>query len=104
MERTKELSFTKNSYIGVGYPPATEARSGNFKGAKVVATIGGEVTLIFIPSFPSFRKRLDNMNIYLTAADAYELGKLLMERAEAASKERLEQELERGILKEKYNI
>lgn len=89
--RVKEFLFTKRSYVGVGYPPATDARSGYFKGAKVVNALGGAVTLCLIPSEES----LDGILIYLTAADAYELGKLLMERAEVASPEVLKLELER---------
>lgn len=91
MKRGKEFFFTKNTYIGVGCPAATEARSGNYKGAEVVSAIGGDITLVFVPS----EEHYDNIYIYLTAADAYELGKLLMERAELASQELLEINLEK---------
>lgn len=90
-DRTKVLLFTKNTCISTGYPHAIKENSGYFKEAKVVAAIGGKITLVFLPSMEKF----DTINIYLTAADAYELGKLLMERAEVASKELLEIELEK---------
>lgn len=99
-ERVKEFLFTKNTYIGVRYEPAIGANNGYFRGAEVITAIGGTVTLVFVPS----NEELDTINVYLTAADAYELGKLLMERAEVASQERLEVELERGIIKGKYGI
>lgn len=94
MERLKELFFTKNTYIGTGYPQPIDRDSGYFKGAQGVAAIGGDVTLVFVP----LEVKLDRIKVYLTAADAYELGKLLMERAEVASQELLETKLnERGI-------
>jgi hypothetical protein len=92
MERVEELFFTKNTYISAGYPPATKIRSGYFKGATVVRALGGTVTLVFRPT----REKLDDVVVYLTAVDAYELGKLLVVMAEAASQELLENKLEYG--------
>lgn len=89
--RVKEFLFAKNSYVGVGYPPATDARSGNYKGAEVVSAIGGDITLVLLPT----DEKLDSIKIYLTAADAYKLGELLIDRAKVASQELLELELER---------
>lgn len=89
-ERKKKLFFTENTFIAAGYPPATEIQSAYLKGAEVVSAIGGKVTLVFLPT----REEFDRVLVYLTAADAYELGKLLIDRAEEGSKELLENKLE----------
>lgn len=91
MERTKELFFTKNTYVSTGHPPAISLLGSYFKGAKVISAIGGAVTLCLLPS----SEELDSILIYLTAVDAYYLGELLMERAEVTSRELLSLELER---------
>jgi hypothetical protein len=92
MERVEELFFTKNTYISAGYPPATKIQSGYFKGARVVRALGGSVTLVFQPA----KEEHDDVVVYLTATDAYGLGKLLIGMAELASQELLENKLEYG--------
>ncbi len=87
--RVKEISFTKRAYVGVGYPPMVKGQAQYVSAAEVVSSLYTDVVLVFKPQ----DEKLDSLLVYLTPADAYRLGKLLIDRAVVSSAEKFELEL-----------